>query len=105
MFVPASFDITNPMDIGGPTSFRVVSADGAEYSRISRIVHGPEASGQAWLFFANYQSEPGVFTLVRNNCDVGGCLVRGRKYTAQVFVATEAGKEADTPFMVSWTPQ
>lgn len=105
MFVPAAFDISSPLDIGGPTFFRVVGADGTVYSQVSRIVHGAESGGKSWLFLNSYSGDSGVFTLVRNNCDLGGCLLRGRKYTAQVFIATAAGKEADTPFMVSWTPQ
>lgn len=106
MFVPAALNtIDDGITTAGPVFFHVVAADGTLYTKISRIEFGPEAGGLRWLFpFNSGVAEGGDktgFTVV-HSCDTAGCVARGRVYTAQIYVATESGKEAATPLTVTY---
>ncbi|MFG6433277.1 hypothetical protein [Roseateles sp. LYH14W] len=87
----------------------VVAADGAQYTRVGRIVYSANSRSVKWLYLTSVSGGAAALNTTRffssvSNC--GGefllvnCLPAGN-YTAMVYLATEAGDEAPVPLPVS----
>ncbi|MBI3350516.1 MAG: hypothetical protein HY020_25380 [Burkholderiales bacterium] len=91
----------------GGIGLSVVAADGAKYTRVGHIAYSANSGSVRWLFLqpasAGAYAMGTVFLVSPDACGVElprlGCLARGA-YTADVFLATDAGVEAPTPYRV-----
>jgi hypothetical protein len=105
LYQPSTMSVVSPSN--GGIGLSVVAADGAKYTRVGRIAYSASSGSVRWLYLQSASSGAffmgTVFLVSPNACGAEGpmlsCLARG-SYTADVFLATDAGVEAPTPYRV-----
>ncbi|MCE4536044.1 hypothetical protein LXT12_02060 [Pelomonas sp. P7] len=105
LYQPSTMSVQSSSN--GDIGLSVVAADGAKYTRVGHIAYSASSGSVRWLFLqpasAGAFSMGTVFLVSPDACGVDlprvSCLTRGA-YTADVFLATDAGVEAPVPYRV-----